>query len=58
MVNIKDISVGDLAVFHCFDESTIEVEITEINDGLIYGKSQFGSHWANPKDVELISKNN
>ncbi len=58
MVNIKDISVGDLAIFHCFDGSTIEVEVTEINDGLVYGKSQFGSHWANPEDVELISKNN
>lgn len=58
MVNIKDISVGDLAVFHCFDGSTIEVQITEIYDKIIYGKSFIGEHWANPEDVELITKNN
>jgi len=58
MTNIKDLSVGDLAIFHCFDGSTIEVQITEINDEIVYGKSSIGGHWANPKDVELISKNN
>jgi len=58
MANIKDISVGDLAVFHCFDGSTIEVQITEICDKIVYGKSSIGNHWANPEDVELVSKNN
>lgn len=58
MVNIKDISVGDLAVFHCFDGSTITVQITEIRDKIVYGKSSISYHWANPEDVELISKNN
>ena len=58
MVKTKDLSVGDWAVFHCFDGSTIEVEVTKINNGLVYGKSQFGSHWADMKDVERISKNN
>ena len=57
-IELKDLSVGDLAVFHCFDGSTIEVEVTEINDALIYGKSQFGNHWADIKDVERIAKNN
>lgn len=55
MANIKDLSVGDLAVFHCFDGSTIEVQITEIHDKIVYGKSSIGYHWANPKNVELIS---
>jgi len=58
MGEIKDLSVGDLAVFHCFDGSTIEVQITEIHDKIVYGKSSIGEHWANPKDVERISKNN
>ena len=56
MVKIKDLSVGDLAIFHCFDGSTITVQITEIHDGIVYGKSSIGVHWANPKDIECISK--
>ena len=56
MVKIKDLSVGDLAIFHCFDGSTITVQITEIHDGIVYGKSSIGVHWANPKDIERISK--
>jgi len=38
--------------------ATIEVQITEINDEIVYSKSSIGGHWANPEDVELISKNN
>ena len=56
MINIKNLSVGDWTIFHCFDGSTITVQITEIHDGIIYGKSSIGYHWANPEDVELISK--
>ena len=56
MANIQDISVGDLAVFHCFDGSTIEVQITEIRDKIVYGKSSIGNHWANPENIEIISK--
>lgn len=55
-IELKDLSVGDWAVFHCFDRSTIEVQITEIRDKIVYGKSSIGYHWANPEDVELISK--
>ena len=58
MTNIKDLSVGDWAIFHCFGGSTIEVQITEIHDKIVCGKSSIGYHWANPKDVERISKNN
>ena len=58
MANIKDISVGDWAIFHCFDGSAIEVQITEIRDKIVYGKSSVSNHWANPENVELVSKNN
>ena len=50
------IEIGDKVKFHCFDGGTIIVEVTEINDGLIYGKSQFGTHWANPENVELVKE--
>lgn len=49
--------IGDLAKFHCFDGS-IEVKITEINDNIVCGKSEFGYHWSNPKDVELMPDSN
>ena len=51
----NNLKIGDKVKFHCFDRSTIDVEVTEINDGLVYGKSQLGSHWADMKDVERIN---
>lgn len=55
---ISELQIGDLAKFHCFDGSIITVQITEINDDIIYGKSEFGYHWANLKDVEVTKGNN
>lgn len=54
LAEFNNLKIGDKVKFHCFDGSTIDVEVTEINDGLVYGKSQFGSHWADMKDVERI----
>lgn len=55
IINTENLQVGDFVKFHCFDGSTVVVQITEIHDGIIYGKSEFGYHWANPENVELIN---
>lgn len=50
----NNLKIGDKVKFHCFDGSTIVVEVTNVNNGIVYGKSQFGSHWADMRDVEII----
>jgi hypothetical protein len=50
----NNLKIGDKVKFHCFDRSTIVVKITNVDNGIVYGKSQFGSHWANISDVEIM----
>lgn len=50
----NNLKIGDKVKFHCFDGSTIVVEVTSANKGIVYGKSQFGSHWADMSDVEIF----
>ena len=50
----NNLKIGDKVKFHCFDRSTIVVKITYVDNGIVYGKSQFGSHWANISDVEIM----
>ncbi len=50
----NSLKIGDKVKFHCFDKSTIVVEVTDINNGIVYGKSQFGNHWADMSNVQII----
>jgi hypothetical protein len=58
MVNLtetNEFKVGERVLFHCFDKSTIEVIVTEVDGDLVYGVSDKGtSHWANKKDVTKL----
>lgn len=50
-----DFKVGERVLFHCFDKSTIEVMVTEVDGDLVYGVSDKGTnHWANKKDVKKL----
>lgn len=50
-----DLAIADYVYFNCFDGSKIIVKITAINNnGLVYGVSEYGSHWCNIDKVEPI----
>ena len=53
----NDITVGDLVELKCFDGSVIQMTVTEVNDSMIVGQNNEGTHWGNPSDVKLIEKN-
>lgn len=46
--------VGDKVKIRCFDGSIIDITITSIDEHNVYGTSDFGSHWANKKDVIMV----
>lgn len=52
-----ELMIGDWVYFNCFDGSKIIVKITAINNnnGLVYGVSEYGSHWCNIDKVEPIT---
>ena len=53
----NDIKVGDLVELKCFDGSVIQMTVTEVNDSMIVGQNNEGTHWGNPSGVKLIEKN-
>lgn len=54
-MKLTELQVGDYVYFNCFDGSKIIVKITSINNnGLVYGVSEYGSHWCNIDKVESM----
>ena len=57
-MKITELMIGNRVYFNCFDGSKIIVKITAINDnGLVYGVSEYGSHWCNIDKVEPVPLN-
>lgn len=53
----NELMIGDWVTFQCFDGSSINVRVTQIQSsalGMIYGRSETRSHWANVEDVKPI----
>lgn len=54
-MKVTDLAIADYVYFNCFDGSKIIVKITAINNnGLVYGVSEYGSHWCNIDKIEPI----
>ena len=50
----KELMFGNYVYFNCFDGSKIVVKLTGVVNNIIYGDSEFGSHWCDIKNVEPI----
>lgn len=47
--------IGDIYVyFNCFDGSKITVKVTGFNDNIVYGVSEYGTHWCQISKIEPI----
>lgn len=46
--------IGNYVYFNCFDGSKIIVKITGVVNNIVYGDSEFGSHWCDIGNVEPI----
>lgn len=53
-MELIDLMIGDLVSIICFDGTDLVIRITGIKDGIVYGDSADGSHWANIEDVRPI----
>jgi hypothetical protein len=63
-MEIKDLIIDSYVYFNCFDNSKIIVKVTGYKDGIVYGISEQGSHWASldktepiPFTPEILEKN-
>lgn len=54
-MEVKDLIIGSYIYFNCFDGNKITVQITGYHDGIVYGISKQGSHWANLDKTEPIT---
>ena len=50
----SDLMIGNYVLIHCFDGTDLVIRVTCIKDGIVYGDSADGSHWANIEDVRPI----
>ena len=50
----NELMIGDYVYFNCFDGSKIIVKVTGFKDNIVYGVSEYGTHWCQISKVEPI----
>lgn len=50
----KELLYGIYVYFNCFDGSKIIAKVTGFNDGIVYGVSEYGTHWCQISKIEPI----
>lgn len=50
----NELTDGIYVYFNCFDGSKIIVKVTGFKDGIVYGVSEYGTHWCQISKIEPI----